>query len=81
MPPPSAAPPRPASRWWALPVGVLTAGLAVVTWGAVGAFLADPGFVQGLRLVIEALATGLLAVATWRLARGRWETGGSAGPR
>lgn len=64
-------PPRAPSRWWAVPLALLTLGLALVTWGAVVAFAADPDFMSALRLVIEAIATGVVGVAAWRVARPR----------
>lgn len=63
--------PRSTPRWWALPLAVLTVGLAVVTWGAVGAMAAEPSFLGLLRLVIEGIATGFLAWTTWRVGAGR----------
>jgi hypothetical protein len=51
-----------------VPLGLAAIGLAAVTVGAVRAIVDDPSFLSLLRLVIEAIATGYLAVATWRVA-------------
>jgi hypothetical protein len=68
---PEGAQPRGLPRWVAAPLALLTLGLGVVTWGAVRAVADDPSFVQVLRLVIEAIATGFLAWSTVTVARRR----------